>query len=110
MLDAVAAKLREAGVVFSHGENERLADAVQSLVLRNDFDEGAFARFLADLVRPAEHLWDKGPLVDEARYAAAQNAKDLLRSLYVGLVPRPATPALEGARAGMLAALDKLAS
>ena len=108
ILDAVAAKLRDAGAVFTHGENERLAAAVQSLVLRADFDAAAFERFLADLVRPGEHLWDKGPLVDEVRYAAVQNAKDLLRSLYVGLAPRPATPSLDKARAAIVATVEKL--
>jgi len=109
VLDAVAAKLRDAGQVFGHGENERLAAAVQSLVLRADFDAAAFERFLADLARPGEHLWDKGPLVDEPRYAATQNAKDLLRSLYVALAPRPATPGIDQARAAILATLGKMA-
>jgi hypothetical protein len=107
ILGGVAAKLRAAGEVFTHGENERLAAAVQSLVLRADADAGAFTRFLADLAAPGEHLWDKGPLVDPLAYAATQNAKDLLRSLYVRLVLRQ-PPAAEAARAEILKTLEKL--
>src|SRR5204863_453162 len=52
------------------------------------------------------HLWDQGPLVDPVRFAAAQNAKDLLRSLYVGLVLDKAAP--EPPRAEILKTLAKL--
>jgi uncharacterized protein DUF2785 len=106
ILEAVAAKLRAVGTTFTHGENERLAAAVQSLVLRKDFDAAAFARFLATVAEPGEHLWDQGPLVDPARFAATQNAKDLLRSLYVTLVLNKA--ALEPPRAEILKTLEKL--
>jgi hypothetical protein len=106
ILEAVAAKLRAAGETFTHGENERLAAAVQSLVLRQDFDAAAFTRFLADVAEPGAHLWDKGPLVDPVRFAAAQNAKDLLRSLYVALVLNKA--AAEPPRAEILKTLEKL--
>jgi hypothetical protein len=106
ILEAAAAKLRAAGETFTHGENERLAAAVQSLVLRQDFDAAAFTRFLADVAEPGAHLWDKGPLVDPVRFAAAQNAKDLLRSLYVALVLNKA--AAEPPRAEILKTLEKL--
>jgi uncharacterized protein DUF2785 len=107
ILGGVAAKLRAAGEVFTHGENERLAAAVQSLVLRPDADAAAFTRFLADLAAPGEHLWDNGPLVDPVPYAATQNAKDLLRSIYVRLALRQ-PPAAEAARAEILKTLEKL--
>src|SRR5439155_931342 len=59
-----------------------------------------------DVAEPGVHLWDKGPLVDPARYAATQNAKDLLRSLYVALVRNTAAP--EPPRAEILKTLEKL--
>ena len=107
ILEGIAAKLRDAGQVFTHGENERLAAAVQSLVLRADFDAAGFTGFLAALAAPGEHLWDKGPLVDPARYAATQNAKDLLRSLYVKLASRQ-PPGPEPVQAEVLKTLEKL--
>lgn len=109
ILDGIAAKLSDAGQVFTHGENERLAAAVMSLVLRPDFDAAAFAAFLVALAQPGEHLWDKGPLVDPGRYAATQNAKDLLRSLYVKLaLGKVSGSAVERARGELLRALEKL--
>jgi Protein of unknown function (DUF2785) len=109
ILEGVAAKLRDAAEVFTHGENERLAAAVQSLVLRADFDAPAFTRFLVALAAPGEHLWDQGPLVDPVRYAATQNAKDLLRSLNVKLALRQ-PPGPEPVRAEILKTLEKLSS
>jgi uncharacterized protein DUF2785 len=106
ILGGVAAKLRAAGATFTHGENERLAAAVQSLVLRQDFDAAAFARFLAEVAAPGEHLWDNGPLVEPVAYAATQNAKDLLRSLYVALVLNKTAP--EPPRLDILKTLEKL--
>ena len=82
---------------------------MQSLVLRADLDSAAFTRFLAALAEPGEHLWDKGPLVDPARYAATQNAKDLLRSLYVKLASRQ-PPGPEPVQAEVLKTLEKLGS
>jgi hypothetical protein len=109
ILDTIAAKLSDAGQVFAHGENERLAAAVMSLVRREDFDRAAFTAFLAALAAPAEHLWDKGPLVDPGRYAATQNAKDLLRSLYVKLALAKASgSAVEPSPAEILRTLEKL--
>jgi hypothetical protein len=107
ILEGVAEKVRNAGAVYTHGENERLAAAVLSLVLRPDFDAAAFGAFLATLAEPGAHLWDKGPLVDPGRYAATQNAKDLLRSLFVKLALRP-PPGPEAARGEVLKTLEKL--
>jgi hypothetical protein len=42
MLDAIARKLAEAGLVFTHGEDERFARAVLSLINRPDFDRNGF--------------------------------------------------------------------
>jgi hypothetical protein len=67
-------------------------------------DRGAF---LAALAEPGAHLWDKGPLVDPVRYAATQNAKDLLRSLFVKLALRPLSGP-ETARGEVLKTLEKL--
>src|SRR5262245_55777097 len=47
VLDAIAAKLDAVGLVFTHGENERLARAVASLARRADLDTTAFARWLS---------------------------------------------------------------
>jgi hypothetical protein len=105
ILDTVAGKVHGAGEVFTHGENERLAAAIGSLVRRQDFDPAAFTAFTAALVEPANHLFDHGPLIDSERFAAMQNGKDLLRSLYIYLLQRKATAG--PAQTEILKALEK---
>ena len=80
--------------MFTWGEDERLARAVLSIVHRKDFDTGSFAAWLGIFPSLAEGIW-KGTL-DPERFASLQNAKNLLRSLYVLLsqeadagAPRP---------------------
>jgi hypothetical protein len=83
------------GDAFTHGESERMAAAVQSLVLRADLDQSAFGQFLSRMAEPNQNLWDEGPRVDVQRLASLVNGKDLLRSLYVGLAARSQGPSAE---------------
>lgn len=76
-LDAIAGKLTTAAVVFTHGEDERFARAVLSLVARADFDAAQFQDWLQRTKRTVpEH-----PTV--AQLHAAQNWKNLLAKLEV---------------------------
>lgn len=109
ILTAVAAKIRAAEVVFAWGENERLARAVESLVLRPDFDGVAFTAWLAAVQEDGKRLWQNGPAIDPGRFPGVQNAKDLLRSLYVGLELRGRERAnVEAVRAEILRCLEAL--
>jgi hypothetical protein len=76
-LDAMSNKLTTASVVFTHGEDERIARAVLSLIARTDFDGPQFAAWL-QRTKPAvpEH-----PTVAQLR--AAQNWKNMLAKLEV---------------------------
>jgi hypothetical protein len=102
-LDAIADKLTSASVVFTHGEDERFARAVLSLVARADFDAAQFDGWL-QRTRPAvpEH-----PTVAQLR--AAQNWKNLLAKLEVLLSndPQPSDAAVT-ARTAVRAALKPL--
>jgi Protein of unknown function (DUF2785) len=102
-LDAIAAKLTTAAVVFTHGEDERFARAVLSLVARADFDAAQFEAWL-QRTNPSvpEH-----PTVAQLR--AAQNWKNLLSKLEVLLSndPQPAQAAAT-ARTSLRAALKPL--
>jgi Protein of unknown function (DUF2785) len=86
LLDAIGEKLRTADIVFTHGEDERFARAVLSIVSRADFDGRGFAEWTTR-VKPARPA-DK-PSVGELR--RLQNAKNLLAKLDVLLdaVPQP---------------------
>jgi hypothetical protein len=82
ILDAVAAKMDAPGeVVYRHDEDERMARAVLSILRREDLDREAVQAWLKTLAGMSDGLWD-GPH-DPRRHAAVQNAKNLLKSLYV---------------------------
>jgi hypothetical protein len=102
-LDAIAAKLTSAPVVFTHGEDERFARAVLSLVARADFDAAQFDTWL-QRTKPAvaEHP-------SAAQLRAAQNWKNLLAKLEVLLSndPQPSDAAIT-ARTAVRAALKPL--
>jgi len=102
-LDAIAAKLTTAAVVFTHGEDERFARAVLSIVARADFDAAQFQAWL-QRTKPAvpEHP-------TAAQLHAAQNWKNLLAKLEVLLSndAQPSEPAA-AARTALRAALKPL--
>lgn len=107
ILSAIAAKLEATGPLV-HGEDERLARAVLSLVRRADFDAAAFRAWHSGYPARQKALWS-APRLDPAGYAALGNAKHLLVSLYALLaqVKEPA-PALVAARDELLATLGAL--
>lgn len=102
-LTAIGTKLTTVPVVFSHGEDERMARALLSIVNRSDFDEAAFAAWLAKTkpTVPAK------PTV--AQLAASQNWKNALAKLEVLLsnAPSPSEAAI-AAQTALRAALKQL--
>jgi hypothetical protein len=100
ILSAIAAKLEATGPLV-HGEDERLARAVLSLVRRADFDAAAFRAWHSAYPAKQKALWS-APRLDPAGYAALGNAKHLLVSLY-SLLAQVKEPA-----PGLLAARDEL--
>jgi hypothetical protein len=101
ILQAIAAKLE--APVYTWGETERMAHTALAVLERPDFDAAAFDAFLDRLERQAKPLWKERPL-DPARFAAVENGKALLKSVYLLLVIEP-HPARETATAKVLAAL-----
>jgi hypothetical protein len=105
ILDAITAKFAGAGTVFTHGEDERMARAVLSIVNRADFDRDAFRGWTVR-TRPAR-LNTASPT--PSQLAGVQNAKNLLAKLEVILasVPEP-TEAIGSARESVREALKGL--
>jgi hypothetical protein len=101
VLDAIVQKLNAATVVFTHGEDERFARAVLSLVNRTDFDRTAFSAWTAAAKPP--RLTTRPTAVE---LIAAQNVKNLLAKLDV-LLDTEAQPsdAVQSAHASVRAAL-----
>jgi hypothetical protein len=100
LLDAAWSKLTTPGTpVFTHAEDERLAGALVSLVRRSDFDAASLDPWLARFVALEKQVWAKAP-PEPAALDAAQNARNLLRSLYVLLsLPQPAPTGVQTAAA-----------
>ena len=86
LLDAIAARLTApADSILSYQEDERLARAVLSILLRDLLDIAVLGRWLEKLVSPADGAqWDNvhaNPALVNARY----NTRAFLRSLYFQL-------------------------
>ena len=113
LLEAAFSKMTAPGTaVFTHAEDERLAAAVVSVVRRADFDAAALDRWLERFPALEKEAWSKAP-PDVRVLDAAQNARNLLRSLYVILtLPAPsggAAPAHVGpARERVLGVLEAI--
>jgi hypothetical protein len=95
ILDAIAAKLRDAPIPYAFGEDQRFARAVLSIVNRADFDRQAFDAWM----RRAAPAWPKTGRPDAALVRGNLNLTNLLAKLYVilSLQPQPG----DGARAAL---------
>jgi hypothetical protein len=105
---ALLARIDRSGPVFTWGEDERLAAALRSLVLRPDFDAAPLDAWIAALEPAWNALWKDSPL-DTSAYARLANARHVLRSLYVSLAAtKDAPPAARDFEARLLAVLAEM--
>jgi hypothetical protein len=107
IVEAVAVRLRTAGVVFTWGEDERLALALLSLARRKDFDPKPFEAWLASLAAENAALWKNGPAIDPAAFVPVRAQKQALVHLAALLAREEAPPA--AFRKALDDALGKLA-
>ena len=110
LLDAAWSKLTAPGTpVFTHAEDERLAAALLSVVRRGDFDTATLDPWLARFIALEKQVWETTP-PEPSALDASQNARNLLRSLYVLLsLPQPAPSGGQtAARAKLLATLQQI--
>lgn len=110
LLESVWVRMTQSGApVFTHAEDERLAAAVLSLVRRADFDVKLLGAWLARFVELEKATWAETP-PQASRLAASQNARNLLRSLYVLLslpTPEP-TAGQAAAREAVIGTLQQI--
>ncbi len=107
VVEAVAGRLRTAGVVFSWGEDERLALALLSLTRRKDFDPKPFEAWLAALAAENMSLWKNGAAIEPAAFVPVRAQKQALVHLAALLAREEAPP--ETFRKALNEALGKLA-
>lgn len=102
-LTAIGTKLTTVPNVLTHGEDERLARALLSIVNRSDFDHAAFAVWL-EKTRPAVPAKPTA-----AQLSASQNWKNTLAKLEVLLSNEPSpSEASVAAQTALRAALKQL--
>jgi hypothetical protein len=90
LLDAAWLRMTAPGTpVFTHAEDERLAAALLSVMRRPDFDAASLEPWLERFVALEKSVWQPSP-PEATALDAAQNARNLLRSLHLLLVlPKP---------------------
>jgi Protein of unknown function (DUF2785) len=103
IVDALEAKLRDADVAFTHGEDERLASTLASLVIRADATPALLDPWLVRIAKAGADLWRNEPLVDPVEYRSVQNQENALKNLHVILSVR----ALDKPLPDAAAAIDK---
>jgi hypothetical protein len=109
LLDAVRAKIESHDAVFTWGENDRIALALQSAVRRPDAEAAPLTAWTQHWMKAHQELWANGPQVDPRRFARVENATQVMRSLHAALSMESApTPAGEAARRMLIAALAKM--
>lgn len=106
IVEALVGRVESMPQTFAWGEDERLAAALRSVVVRDDADLTAFDAWLARLPEQHAALWASTPL-DVTDYVRLQNAKLVLRALYVSLSAGDA-PTLPPLRDKVLRCLSQL--
>ena len=105
LLDAITARLSSAAVIFSYGEQDRLALIAVALARRNDFDEAAFEHWLADLNHDQE-VWKNSPPRLEL-LQTFENDTYLLQALAAHLSAEPENPQVARAHRAVLKILER---
>jgi len=103
ILAGVAHRLATAPQVYSQGEQDRLAAAVNTVIRRPDFDASLFDTWLGDLQKADTAVWAK-PLTPES-LAMFQNHTYMLQGLAVRLSLGDETPAVVNFKTKVLAIL-----
>ena len=109
LLAAVRAKIESTTAVFTWGENDRMALALQSAVRRDDADAAALEAWVTHWIDAHRALWANGPQVNAVQFARVENARQVMRSLHAALAMEAApTPASLAAAKIVLTGLAKM--
>ncbi len=106
IVEAVATRLRTAGLVFVWGEDARLAATLASVARRADAEAGNFSRWFEELRAAHRRVWDGE--FDPARYVAERAQLNALAQLSLNLDSDPAAPGATAIRELLRAASREL--
>ena len=106
IVEAVATRLRTAGVVFVWGEDARLAATLASVARRADAEAGNFSRWFEELRAAHHRVWDGE--FDPALYVAERAQLNALAQLSLNLDSDPTAPGSPAIRELLRAASREL--
>ena len=107
ILQGMADKLvHSSNWIYLHGEDERLANAVMSILGRSLVSVDFLRSWLKSLVEP-EPDW-KGAFMDEGQAKAFHNVRNFLRSVWVAVHSSDDLPQKEGIESAVFEALNNL--
>lgn len=107
ILQGMADKLvHSSNWIYLHGEDERLANAVMSILGRSLVSVDFLRSWLKSLVEP-EPDW-KGAYMDEGQAKAFHNVRNFLRSVWVAVHSSDDLPQKEGIESAVFEALNNL--
>lgn len=104
VLEAIAERLATANVIFTYGEQDRLANVAAAIIGRKDFDGGSWSSWIAKMDKEDRVVWKDSPPKLQA-LARFENDSYFLRATIAQASLRPATPASAEAQKAVLALL-----
>jgi hypothetical protein len=108
IVDGVSQRCRTAHVVFTWGEDARMAAALLSIVDRKDFDASSFESWFQVLITENNELW-KSPAINADAYASVRAQANVLAHLEAKRVAEKnngAPPSFRDALQAVLAKVD----
>jgi hypothetical protein len=96
ILRAVSERLSNAQQIFTYGEQDRLANAVATIVARKDFDAASFHQWLVNLDQADRKVWNETP-PNDFLLKAYQNNSYMLQALAARLYAQPKTAVVSSA-------------
>jgi hypothetical protein len=107
IVSGVWQRCRTAHLVFTWGEDARMAAALLSVVDRRDFDASLFKTWFQALITENQELW-KSPAIDAEAYASVRAQGNVLAHLAAKSVPEKANSAPSSFRDALQATLSKV--
>ena len=92
ILNAISQRLSTANVIYTHGEQDRLALAVMAIIERPDFQQEAFTRWLQRMQEDDRAMWKLSP-IPSSEMSEYQNDSYLLEALAARMAARSASAA-----------------
>jgi hypothetical protein len=106
VLAAISQRLASANVIFSYGEQDRLADVAANIVGQRDFDLELWGSWLANMDNDDQAVFAEGPPTVPA-LLRFENDTYFLQATYVEISIRPAATGSTDAEKAVLAVLRR---